>query len=87
MIFAEFSASGQLNNIPHRNPFKADRLLESETNTGLCPLGNIHLGDIFSIKKDTAGGGLIDAGNHLGKGGFSTAVGTGDNDELTIFHG
>ena len=37
-----------------------------------------HAGNIRAVKEDPAAGGLVDAHNDLGEGGFAAAVGPGD---------
>src|SRR5699024_9048859 len=58
-VFPHLPAGRQLEKIPHRNTFKANRLLKGITDAESCPLCYIHIGNICAIQQHTAPGDLI----------------------------
>src|SRR5699024_6608813 len=71
-------AGGDAQQVQHLDALEADRLLEGIADALVGPLGDAHLGDVLAVEQDAAGGGLFNAGDQLGKGGFAAAVGAGD---------
>ena len=74
-------AGGDPQKVQHLDALEPDRLLEGVADAPVGAVGDAHMGDVLAVKEDAAGGGLLDAGDQLGKGGFAAAVGAGDGHE------
>ena len=82
LLLAQGPPGGQLDEVAHRQPLEAHRLLEGEADAAPGALSDAEIGDVLPVKEDAPGGGAGDAGDDAGKGGFAAAVRPGDDDEF-----
>ena len=84
---ADALSAGQGDQILHRQPLEANRLLEGKADPLLGPLGDVQAGDVGAIPGDGAPGGPHQAHDGLRQGGLAAPVGAGDDHKLMVSYG
>ena len=73
--------------IVDRDPLEPGRLLKAVADAQTRPVGDGKRGDVLAVIQNAAGGGLDQAHDDLGQGGFSAAVGAGENHQPLVRNG